>query len=157
MLIGSLNLFLLILRSLLIAFLGCDQKHEEEIDPEAIYKDFVLRVSSFLSCVNFFRIPWEMPKILYFHLYWSLIALTFQWINSHGTCFSLTPRFYVESKTNSSYVFVFYVLFSFCHILTIFIGHGSKESQYKTSESPEWKKCQVHIHTHIHVFARFTP
>ncbi|KAM7470558.1 hypothetical protein LguiA_008741 [Lonicera macranthoides] len=23
---------------------GCDQKHEEEIDPEAIYKDFVLRV-----------------------------------------------------------------------------------------------------------------
>lgn len=25
--------------------LGCDQKHEEEIDSEAIYKNFVLRVS----------------------------------------------------------------------------------------------------------------
>lgn len=24
---------------------GCDQKHEEEMDPEAIYKNFVLRVS----------------------------------------------------------------------------------------------------------------
>lgn len=26
---------------------GCDQKHEEEMDSEKIYKNFVLRVSSY--------------------------------------------------------------------------------------------------------------
>lgn len=32
-----------------LIFTGCDQKHEEEMDHEAIYKDFVLRVSSRFS------------------------------------------------------------------------------------------------------------
>lgn len=40
----------------LLFTLGCDQKHEEEMDPEAIYKNFVLRVSSFLPSINCFSI-----------------------------------------------------------------------------------------------------
>lgn len=38
-------------------FSGCDQKHEEEMDPEEIYKNFVLRVST--KFASFFVFPFH--------------------------------------------------------------------------------------------------
>ena len=40
---------------------GCDQKHEEEMDSEAIYKNFVLRVS---ASASFFYSSSKMNSLL---------------------------------------------------------------------------------------------
>lgn len=46
---------------------GCDQKHEEEIDSEAIYKDFVLRVSGgFIVPENWFEYCWIKLELMAF-------------------------------------------------------------------------------------------
>lgn len=47
-----------------VYFVGCDQKHEEELDSEAVYKNFVLRVS-----IKFcFRFELELHNSLYFDM-----------------------------------------------------------------------------------------
>lgn len=85
-----------------VYFVGCDQKHEEELDSEAVYKNFVLRVS-IIFC---FRFELELHNSLYF----DMIIMSFA---GHGSKKSQcktqkNTKVYMQSFQLITFQFVFH-------------------------------------------------